>query len=41
MGFEAAFADIEATTGGEYQSYDQNGYAEPPFNQQGTQEEKY
>ena len=42
MGFEAAFGDIEATTaGGEYQSYDQNGYAEPPFQQQGSQDEKY
>jgi len=41
MGFEAAFGDIEATAGGEYQSYDQNGYAEPPFQQQGTDAVKY
>eukprot|EP00090_Calanus_glacialis_P004642 TRINITY_DN13490_c0_g1_i2.p1 TRINITY_DN13490_c0_g1~~TRINITY_DN13490_c0_g1_i2.p1 ORF type:complete len:218 (-),score=26.06 TRINITY_DN13490_c0_g1_i2:159-812(-) len=39
VGFEAAFGDLEATAGGEYQSYDQNGYVEPPFQQQGGEAE--
>jgi len=42
MGFESAFGDIEVPSGGdEYQNYDPNGYAEPPFQQQSAEDVKY